>query len=124
VLERCPTDVAERVAEDLLAPISNVRLPWEGRRLDVGARAGVVVLSDLTADAAAWLAAADRACYGAKAAGRGRVHQSHHGQESQKSPEQPMPPSPYALRLVVDRSLAGQAASAVPLRDQDQASQS
>ena len=136
VLERCPTDVAERVAEDLLAAISNVRLPWEGRLLDVGASAGVAVLSDLTADAAAWLAAADRACYGAKAAGRGRVHQSHHGQESQdgqksqksqesqESQEQTMPPGPYALRLVVDRSLAGQAASAVPLRDQDQVSQS
>ena len=132
VLERCPTDVAERVAEDLRAAISNLRLPWEGLLLDVGASAGVALLSDQTADAAAWLAAADRACYSAKAAGRGRVHQAqaeltrqthqtHQTQQGQGRPgshDGPTLPGQGALRLVVDRSLAA------PVRDQDQANQS
>jgi diguanylate cyclase (GGDEF)-like protein/PAS domain S-box-containing protein len=73
VLERCPQDVAMRVADDLRAAVTAVQLPWAGERLSVGASAGVAMLDDGVADADAWLAAADRACYEAKAAGRGRV---------------------------------------------------
>ncbi len=90
VLERCSADAATRVAEDLRAAIASVHLPWEGQLLDVDASAGVALLDEHTADAAAWVAAADRACYDAKAAGRGRVH----GNPA---------PGPAALRLVLGR---------------------
>jgi diguanylate cyclase (GGDEF)-like protein/PAS domain S-box-containing protein len=79
VLEHCPADVALRVAEDVRHAISSLRLAWEGCQLDVGASAGVAQLTDLMPDAAAWLAAADLACYEAKSAGRGRVCQTPQG---------------------------------------------
>ncbi len=73
VLERCPADVAARVAEDVRSAVSAVRLPWEGHLLEVGASVGVAALAESIADPAAWLQAADRACYAAKADGRGTV---------------------------------------------------
>lgn len=73
VLERCNADVAQRVAENLCRAMASVRLPWNGRLLDVGASAGVAMLADDGGNAARWLAAADAACYEAKASGRGRA---------------------------------------------------
>lgn len=73
LLERCPAEVATRVAEQLRRAVAAIRLPWDGEVLDIGASVGVAAL-DLSIDGpAAWLAAADRACYRAKEAGRGRV---------------------------------------------------
>jgi diguanylate cyclase len=92
VLERCSAEAAARVADELRTAIAGVRLPWEGRLLDVDASAGVAMLHDGTADAAAWLAEADRACYAAKAAGRGRVAAPASGEAHP------------GLRLVVDRA--------------------
>jgi diguanylate cyclase len=73
LLERCPADVALRVAEELRLAICNIRLPWDGVLLELGASIGVAALSDHIHEPEAWVAAADRACYEAKAAGRNTV---------------------------------------------------
>ncbi|MEW6703600.1 MAG: diguanylate cyclase [Pseudomonadota bacterium] len=73
VLERCPADVAARVAEDIRRTVSELRVPWQGSSLRVGASIGVAALADEFSDAAQWMAAADAACYEAKAAGRDLV---------------------------------------------------
>lgn len=74
LLERCSHDTALRIAENVRHAIADIALPWEGRRLRLGASLGVASLTPETVDAAAWLEAADAACYAAKAAGRGAVH--------------------------------------------------
>lgn len=73
LLERCPLDVAVRVAETVRAAIAAIVLPWEHRQLRIGASLGVACLSPDMPDVAAWVTAADAACYAAKAAGRGMV---------------------------------------------------
>lgn len=78
VLERCPADAALRVAEDIRAAVAGVRVPWHGHSLGVGASVGVAALTEETTDAAHWVAAADQACYGAKAAGRNRIQAAGH----------------------------------------------
>jgi diguanylate cyclase (GGDEF)-like protein/PAS domain S-box-containing protein len=73
VLERCPQDVACRIAENVRSAIAAIALPWESGILRVGASAGVAGLTEQTRDTTAWLADADAACYRAKAEGRGAV---------------------------------------------------
>ena len=73
LLERCPPEVAMRIAGSVLAAINDIALHWEGRTLHVGASLGLASLAPETLDAAAWLMAADAACYRAKASGRGTV---------------------------------------------------
>lgn len=73
LLEHCPIDAALLIAEDVRAAICGIVLEWGELRLGVGASFGVAALTADTPSAAAWLRAADEACYSAKAAGRGRV---------------------------------------------------
>lgn len=73
VLERCPADMAARVAENIRSAVAGLRLDWRGESLSVGIIIGVAALAEEFSDAATWLAAADAACYEAKAAGRDTV---------------------------------------------------
>ena len=73
LLERCTPEVAMRIAESVLTAITAIALHWEGRTLHVGASLGLASLTPETLDAAAWMRAADAACYRAKASGRGTV---------------------------------------------------
>jgi len=73
LLERCPQDVAMRVAENVRSAITAITLPWGHRILRVGASAGVASLAEHTRDLDAWVAEADAACYRVKADGRGAV---------------------------------------------------
>ncbi len=75
LLERCPGEVAQRVAETVRVAVAGLQMPWQGQLLQVGVSVGVAALEDLPFTSAAdWIAAADRASYDAKAAGRNRVH--------------------------------------------------
>lgn len=76
LLERCPAAVGARVAEEVRQAVADVRLDWQGQVLSVSCSVGMAVLDSGMADAEAWLAAADMACYSAKAAGRGTVHEA------------------------------------------------
>lgn len=78
LLERCPHDVALRVAETVRSAIANLTVPWEQRRLRVSASLGVASLDPAMPNVAAWVKAADAACYAAKGAGRGAVHSASH----------------------------------------------
>lgn len=73
LLERCPAEVALRIAENVRQAISGLALPWQRHTLRVGASLGVASLTIETPDAAAWMSAADTACYCAKGEGRGTV---------------------------------------------------
>ncbi|MGJ7582176.1 diguanylate cyclase [Variovorax sp. RHLX14] len=73
VLERCSHESALRIAEEVRDAVAGVTLPWEEGTLRVGASLGVASLTAETRSVAEWLAAADAACYAAKAAGRGTV---------------------------------------------------
>lgn len=71
ILERCPPDAARRVAQNIQRAVARAELVWEGQILSVGASVGVTPLSEEFTTVDAWVAAADEACYAAKAAGRG-----------------------------------------------------
>ncbi len=73
VLEHCPEDAAVRIAETIRHAISGLQVDWHGEHLQVGVSLGVAALQDEFSDAAMWLAAADSACYSAKASGRDTV---------------------------------------------------
>lgn len=73
LLDHCPLDAALVLAEDVRAAIAGIELAWGEHRLGVGASLGVAALAPEMPDVAAWLHAADEACYAAKAAGRDTV---------------------------------------------------
>ena len=76
LLERCDFEVALSIAEKVCTQIAELNVPWGARSLKVSASAGVAALALATASAAEWAESADRACYAAKAAGRGVVRAS------------------------------------------------
>ncbi len=77
LLERCPAEVALRVAETVRIALAGLQMPWHGQALQVGVSVGVAALDDQPfASAAEWIAAADRASYDAKAAGRNLVRRA------------------------------------------------
>lgn len=76
LLERCEFEVALGIAEKVCAQIAEMSVPWGARSLKVGASAGVAPLAPAMRSTAEWTEAADRACYAAKAAGRGVVRTS------------------------------------------------
>ncbi|QNK67418.1 diguanylate cyclase [Variovorax sp. PAMC26660] len=73
LLERCSHEAAVGVAEDIVASISAIALPWLSGSLQIGASIGVASLTPEIDTVNAWVDAADAACYAAKAAGRGVV---------------------------------------------------
>ena len=73
LLGHCGQEVAVTVAHGVRLAIAAVALSWQQRTLSVDASIGVALLTPEMADVAAWVRAADAACYAAKAAGRGTV---------------------------------------------------
>jgi len=73
LLAPCQHPAALRIAETICIAITGIALSWNRHSLRVGASLGVAALSPLTPSVGAWLAAADEACYAAKAEGRGIV---------------------------------------------------
>lgn len=77
ILERCPPDAAERVAAQALKAVMASRARWADTSLSVGASIGLACLDIQYSSAAEWVADADRACYAAKAAGRGTLRSAN-----------------------------------------------
>lgn len=73
LLERCPADVALRVAEQVRCSVADLKVPWQGHTLQIGTSVGVAALDEAFERADDWVAAGDRACYDAKASGRNTV---------------------------------------------------
>lgn len=85
LLEHCSLEEATRIAESIVASFREWRFTWEGRRFQIGASAGVVLVNGETASAQAVLAEADVACFTAKERGRNRIH-VYRRQGAQPSP--------------------------------------
>jgi diguanylate cyclase (GGDEF)-like protein/PAS domain S-box-containing protein len=105
LLEQCTHEAAVRVAEDIVASISAIALPWLSGSLHVGASIGVASLSPEIGSVDDWISAADAACYAAKAAGRGTVRAGL----APRAPRAPRAPS--VLRAGDARPASGVAAS-------------
>lgn len=73
LLESCPLENAERIAEALCLAVNGFRFAWADRSFRPGVSIGVVPINGSSLDAADVLSLADSACYAAKDAGRNRV---------------------------------------------------
>ena len=78
LLDNCSQPTAVGVAEQIRKKVEAHAFQWNEHSLRVGASIGVVEIDSTFIDAAAVIAAADRACYAAKHSGRNTVH-SHVG---------------------------------------------
>lgn len=73
LLPNCRQAHAAEIAAKILQGIRDIELDWPGLTLRVGASIGVAEASPLHGGIDAWIAAADAACYAAKADGRNAV---------------------------------------------------
>lgn len=74
ILENCPADAAERIAEALRRSVEALRFVWNGRPFAISVSVGLVQVSEGHSTLEALLRTADMACYSAKEKGRNRVH--------------------------------------------------
>ncbi|AIR91684.1 EAL domain-containing protein [Pseudomonas cremoricolorata] len=77
LLENCPAEHAERIAEQLRQAVQSLQFVWKGRAFQTTISIGLVHLTALPGTLEASLRAADMACYMAKEKGRNRVHVYH-----------------------------------------------
>lgn len=74
LLESCPFEQAQNIADNLLRSIRDLRFTWQGKHFEIGTSIGLVTLSARSIDLPSVLSAADMACYAAKDEGRNRIH--------------------------------------------------
>ncbi|QXI30201.1 EAL domain-containing protein [Pseudomonas vanderleydeniana] len=84
LLENCPPDAAEKIAENLRQTVQNLHFVWKGRPFVTTVSIGLVHLHQMPATLEASLRAADMACYMAKEKGRNRI-QVYHADDSELS---------------------------------------
>jgi len=73
LLENCPIERAQRIAESICSKVKNYHFIWEGHNFDIGASIGVVPINCHSENVMKVMSHADVACYSAKEAGRNRV---------------------------------------------------
>ena len=81
LLDGCPLDRAELIAADLVSALRDYRLMVDGKVFVVGVSIGLVVINAQTQSSAEAFAAADSACYAAKARGSNQVCVYHGADE-------------------------------------------
>ena len=73
LLENCPLESAQSIAELLLAAVRDFRFFWDGKVFSVGVSIGIVAIDQHSGSMDDILSAADIACYAAKERGRGVI---------------------------------------------------
>jgi diguanylate cyclase (GGDEF)-like protein len=81
LLESCPLEHAEQIAEDFRRTISDFRFVWRDKPFGICVSIGLVPITAHSANVSAMLSHADMACYAAKGQGRNRVHVYSEGDE-------------------------------------------
>ncbi|MQU05136.1 EAL domain-containing protein [Pseudomonas helleri] len=84
LLENCPADVAEKIAEGLRHAVQSLHFAWKGRPFLNTISIGLVHIHELPITLEGCMRAADMACYMAKEKGRNRV-QVYHEDDSELS---------------------------------------
>jgi diguanylate cyclase (GGDEF)-like protein/PAS domain S-box-containing protein len=74
LLDNCPLERAQLIAQTMVSNIRNHRFYWEDRTYQIGVSIGLVLITAEARDTAQLLTQADVACYIAKELGRNRVH--------------------------------------------------
>ncbi|MFQ6022828.1 MAG: EAL domain-containing protein [Acidiferrobacterales bacterium] len=74
LLEGCPMDQAEKIAEGLRQIVQDFRFAWQDRVFEVGVSIGLLPITADSGSLTEVLSTADSACYMAKDHGRHRVH--------------------------------------------------
>ncbi|NJN46599.1 MAG: diguanylate cyclase [Candidatus Competibacteraceae bacterium] len=83
LLEHCPLDRGEQIAQDLCRAVQEYRLVWRDKTFSVGVSMGVTRILANNVNAGQVLQLADAACYTAKQQGRNRIHV--HREEAERS---------------------------------------
>jgi len=84
LLENCPPEVAEKIAEGLRETVQNLHFVWKTRPFMTSVSIGLVHINQQPLTLEASLRAADMACYMAKEKGRNRV-QVYHADDTELS---------------------------------------
>ncbi len=84
LLENCPADMAQRIAEGLRRTVQSLHFAWKGRPFLSTISIGLVNIHQAPVTLESLLRAADMACYMAKEKGRNRV-QVYHADDSELS---------------------------------------
>lgn len=82
ILAQVTPEQAVAAADDMCALVRDFKFLWNGRRLEIGASIGLVMITPQTDSMDVLMRHADIACYAAKHAGRNRVHQYQSGDDA------------------------------------------
>jgi len=73
LLENCPLDSAQAIAEKLLNAVKSFSFSWQNRNFAIGVSIGMVIVDAKSESVEEIMSAADMACYAAKDQGRNRI---------------------------------------------------
>ena len=71
MLNDCPIEGGQRIAEKIVRAVGALAFSWAGRTYQIGASVGITAISEHPSSPLGFMGEADAACYAAKARGRG-----------------------------------------------------